>query len=128
MSDHLKSMPPPVYDPPRSCSFCGAAPDEAQKIVAGPAAGICDGCISLAIDVCYKAGVKVEGSALAERERILALLRNDDPVWLNKLREEVNDLLLPEKNEQIYRGVLGLLNIQVQAVLSAIAAKLEDKT
>jgi hypothetical protein len=70
-------MPPPVYDPPRSCSFCGKAPDEAQKIVAGPAAGICDGCISLAIDVCFKAGVKVEGSsALADRERILKIVRS----------------------------------------------------
>ena len=37
--------------PPVSCSFCGKFQDAVKKIVAGPAARICDECIGLCADI-----------------------------------------------------------------------------
>src|ERR1700758_2208066 len=33
------------------CSFCGKNQHEVQKLVAGPAVYICDGCVDLCVDV-----------------------------------------------------------------------------
>src|SRR5256884_6374105 len=39
------------------CSFCGKAPEEVQRLIAGPTAYICDACIDLCNDILLEEGV-----------------------------------------------------------------------
>src|SRR5262249_4319173 len=39
------------------CSFCGKAPEEVQRLIAGPTAYICDECIDLCNDILREEGI-----------------------------------------------------------------------
>jgi len=59
------------------CSFCGKSQDEVKKLIAGPTVYICDGCVSMAMDLCEKPMMfeidmmKFSGQILSSRYRDL---------------------------------------------------------
>lgn len=64
-----------------ACSFCGATQRQVRKLIAGPSAYICDGCIRISYDLAVKDG-PAEDRAVSLRDVVLAemsWLRRDTP-------------------------------------------------
>jgi ClpX C4-type zinc finger len=110
------------------CSFCGKGPNQVRKLIAGPVAYICDGCVAICVDIIAddaRVPTASSDAASGPSGSTKAIQPKEPPRWSSRLR--CNLCRMPVlREESLLLDARGLLCLACVADVQAAAATREE--